>query len=49
MVAQACQLADPDVNYADTDWDGDGYVDQVYVMYAVWGRPTARMRIPLAA
>lgn len=38
MVAQACQLADPDVNYADYDWDGDGYVDQVYVMYAGLGQ-----------
>ena len=24
MVIEACQLADPDVNYPDYDWDGDG-------------------------
>ena len=34
MVIEACQLADPDVNYPDYDWDGDGFVDQVYVIYA---------------
>lgn len=37
MIASACQAADADVNYADYDWDGDGYVDQVYVMYAGLG------------
>ena len=31
MVIEACQMANPDVNFADYDWDGDGYVDQVYV------------------
>ena len=34
MVIEALKLADPDVNYADYDWDGDGEVDQVYVVYA---------------
>lgn len=34
MVIDALKLADPDVNYADYDWDGDGYVDQVYVIFA---------------
>lgn len=34
MVAEACILADEFVNYADYDWDGDGEVDQVYVVYA---------------
>ncbi|MBR3122565.1 MAG: M6 family metalloprotease domain-containing protein [Prevotella sp.] len=34
MVAEACQMADADVNFADYDWDGDGEVDQVYVLYA---------------
>jgi len=37
MVAEACTLADPDVNYSDYDWDGDGEVDQVYVIYAGYG------------
>ncbi len=34
MVIEALQLANPQVNYADYDWDGDGWVDQVYVIYA---------------
>ena len=34
MVSEACQQADADVNFADYDWDGDGEVDQVYVVYA---------------
>lgn len=34
MIAEAVELADPDVNYADYDWDGDGEVDQVFVLYA---------------
>ncbi|MCD7720730.1 MAG: M6 family metalloprotease domain-containing protein [Prevotellaceae bacterium] len=34
MIKEACQLADSQVNFADYDWDGDGYVDQVYVVYA---------------
>ena len=34
MVKEAVQLANSDVNFADYDWDNDGYVDQVYVVYA---------------
>lgn len=34
MVIEALKLADSQVNYADYDWDGDGWVDQVYVIYA---------------
>ena len=34
MVCEALELVDPQVNFADYDWDGDGYVDQVYVIYA---------------
>ncbi len=34
MVIEACKKADQYVNYADYDWDNDGYVDQVYVVYA---------------
>lgn len=39
MVAQACKLAYEKfgVNYADYDWDGDGEVEQVYVLYAGQG------------
>ena len=34
MVIEALKLADSQVNFADYDWDGDGKVDQVYVVYA---------------
>lgn len=34
MVIEALKLADQDVNYADYDWDRDGEVEQVYVVYA---------------
>ncbi|MGI6222305.1 MAG: M6 family metalloprotease domain-containing protein [Prevotella sp.] len=37
LVAEACQLAADSVNFADYDWDGDGEVDQVVVIYAGWG------------
>ena len=37
MVIEALQLADSQVNYADYDWDGDGEVEQVYVVYAGQG------------
>ncbi len=34
LISDACLLADKDVNFADYDWDGDGEVDQVFVIYA---------------
>ena len=34
MVKEMCQQADADVNFADYDWDGDGFVDEVFVVYA---------------
>lgn len=34
MVIEALRLADAQVNYADYDWGGNGWVDQVYVIYA---------------
>lgn len=37
MIAEAVLAADADVNYADYDWDGDGEVDQVFVLYAGLG------------
>ena len=37
MISEACNLADGEVNYSDYDWDGDGEVDQVYVIYAGYG------------
>ncbi len=37
MVTEACKLIENQVNFADYDWDGDGEVDQVYVIYAGYG------------
>lgn len=34
LVSEACRLANPDVNFKDYDWNGDGEVDQVFVVYA---------------
>ena len=37
MIEEACRQVDNRVNFADYDWDGDGYVDQVYVIYQGYG------------
>ena len=37
LIIEACQAADKDVNFKDYDWDEDGEVDQVYVVYAGHG------------
>ncbi len=37
FVRQACTLADPQVNFADYDNNGDGYVDNIYFFYAGYG------------
>jgi M6 family metalloprotease-like protein len=37
LVIEAINLADPDVNYAEYDNDGDGWVDGVYIIYAGHG------------
>lgn len=34
MIVEACKNADNDVDFRDYDWDGDGEVDQVFVLYA---------------
>lgn len=34
MVIEACKLVDNQVNFKDYDWNDDGEVDQVYVVYA---------------
>ena len=38
MIAEACILADKQIDYSDYDWDGDGIVEQVYVIYAGYGQ-----------
>lgn len=37
MIGEAVKLANPSVDFSDYDWDGDGEVDQVYVIYAGYG------------
>ena len=37
MVIEACKAVDDIINFADYDWDGDGEVDQVFVLYAGLG------------
>ncbi len=37
MVAEACKLVDSQVDFSQYDWDGDGEVDQVYLLYAGYG------------
>lgn len=37
MVIDACMAVDNDINFSEYDWDGDGEVDQVYILYAGHG------------
>lgn len=37
MIKEACRAVAGEVNFADYDWDGDGEVEQVYVLYAGQG------------
>ena len=37
LIIEACKAADGEVNFKDYDWDEDGEVDQVYVVYAGHG------------
>ena len=37
MIATACEMADEYVDFKDYDWDGDGEVDQVFVIFAGLG------------
>lgn len=38
MVSEALNATDSEVNYADYDWDGDGTVEQVFLLYAGRGQ-----------
>ncbi|MCD8318933.1 MAG: M6 family metalloprotease domain-containing protein [Paraprevotella sp.] len=40
MLIDACTAVDGQVNFKDYDWDGDGMVDQVYLLYAGHGEAT---------
>ncbi len=37
MVKEACELADPYVDYNEYDWDGDGETEQIFFVYAGYG------------
>ncbi len=37
MVIEACRLVDEEIDFAQYDWDDDGEVDQVFVVYAGYG------------
>ena len=37
LITEACQAANKDVKFKDYDWDGDGEVEEVYVVYAGHG------------
>ena len=37
MIVEACKGIDSKVDFSKYDWDGDGEVDQVYVIYAGYG------------
>jgi M6 family metalloprotease-like protein len=41
LIQEACQLADPTVNFADYDNDGDGWVDQVIVIHGGYSGETS--------
>lgn len=38
MIREACQGVDSLINFADYDWDGDGEVEEVFVLYAGHGQ-----------
>ncbi len=38
MVAEACTLVNAQVDFSDYDWNGDGEVEQVYLIYAGYGQ-----------
>ncbi len=37
MIVEACKMINDSVDFSKYDWDGDGEVDQVYVIYAGYG------------
>lgn len=40
MVTEACLLIDNQVDFSKYDWDGDGEVEQVFIVYAGYGEAT---------
>ena len=46
MVYEACQLVDSQVDFSQYDWDGDGEVDQVFLIYAGYGESSYPAYLP---
>ena len=44
MVWEACKLADEQVDFSEYDWDGDGEVENVFVLYAGYGEAQSYIR-----
>ena len=40
MIVECCQIVDSLVDFNDYDWDGDGVVEEVFVLYAGFGEAT---------
>lgn len=38
LIKEACEAADAEVNFADYDWNSNGEVDQVFVIFAGYGQ-----------
>lgn len=41
MVIDACKAVDSEVDFSTYDWDGDGEVDQVFILYAGYGEASS--------
>lgn len=41
MIIDACKAVDDQVDFNDYDWDGDGYADQVFILYAGHGEASS--------
>ena len=41
MIVEACQAVNDKVDFRDYDWDNDGVVDQIVVIYAGYGQATS--------
>lgn len=37
MIVSACKSIDGDIDFSQYDWDGDGEVDQIFILYAGYG------------
>lgn len=40
MIVECCKVIDDQVDFTEYDWDGDGVVEEVFVLYAGYGEAT---------